>query len=327
LTDLDNSPKMRVDISLLRCPVNGGPLRRLSDDALISSDDTMYHVTPDGVPILLPPGSLFDADTVLKASVPASGGRLARLTELGKRLRPSSTRSKGSPERFARLADLILARDSRPRRTLIVGGATAGKGIDVLLDNPEIGPVETDVYIGSRTAAICDGHDLPFPAESFDAVVLQAVLEHVVDPARVVDEVHRVLRPAGLVYAETPFMQQVHSGAYDFTRFTMTGHRRLFRRFDQIEAGVVCGPATAVVWSLRYLARSIPRRSRLARGILDALVCLFFFWLKYLDDILIDRPAAADGASGVYFLGRKRETPISDMQVVDSYSGAISHFP
>jgi hypothetical protein len=51
-----------------------------------------------------------------------------------------------------------------------VGGATAGAGIDALLGNPEIGPVETDVYIGSRTAAICDAHDLPFAAESFDAL-------------------------------------------------------------------------------------------------------------------------------------------------------------
>jgi SAM-dependent methyltransferase len=321
---------MRVDSSLLRCPINRAPLRRLSDDALISTESTVYRVTADGVPILLSPRSLFDPDDVLQASSqtpqPARSGPLQRFIRFAKWLRPSPTRSKGSRERFTGLADLILACDSAPHRTLIVGGGdTQGTGIDVLAGNPAVGPVETDVYIGSRTAAVCDAHQLPFPDASFDAVVLQAVLEHVVDPVRVVDEVHRVLRPPGLVYAETPFMQQVHLGAYDFTRFTMTGHRRLFRSFDQIEAGVVCGPATAALWSLRYLARSIPRHSQLARGVLDGLVCLLFFWLKYLDDVLIDRPGAADGASGTYFLGRKRATPVSDTQVVDSYSGAMSH--
>jgi SAM-dependent methyltransferase len=318
---------MRVDVSLLRCPVDGAPLRRLSDDALVSPDGAVYRITPGGIPILLSPSSLFDADTALHTPPPTFDGRLRRLTQFGKRIRPSPTRSKGSRERYRRLADLILALNTEPHRTLVVGGATAGTGIEVLVDNPAVGPVETDVYVGSRTAAICDAHQLPFPDESFDAVILQAVLEHVVDPVRVVAEVHRVLRPKGLVYAETPFMQQVHMGAYDFTRFTMTGHRRLFRRFDQIDAGVVCGPATTLVWSLRYLVRSIPRHSHLARAILDGLVCLFFFWLKYLDDFLIDRPAASDGASGIYFLGRKNEVAISDMHVVDSYRGAISHGP
>ena len=38
---------------------------------------------------------------------------------------------------------------------------------------------------------------------------------------------------SGIVYAETPFMQQVHEGAYDFTRYTVLGHRYLFKKFKQ----------------------------------------------------------------------------------------------
>jgi SAM-dependent methyltransferase len=81
---------------------------------------------------------------------------------------------------------------------------------------------------------------------SFDAVVAQAVLEHVADPARAVAEMHRVLVAGGLVYAEIPFMQQVHEGAYDFRRYTHVGLRRLFRDFDEVAAGPVCGPAMAL---------------------------------------------------------------------------------
>ena len=70
---------------------------------------------------------------------------------------------------------------------------------------------------------------LPFPDASFDLVIAVAVLEHVADPFRCVAEMRRVLAPSGHVYAVTPFLQPVHMGAYDFTRFTPIGHRRLFR--------------------------------------------------------------------------------------------------
>jgi SAM-dependent methyltransferase len=195
--------------------------------------------------------------------------------------------------------------------------------MDGFITRPELELIETDVYIGPRTQVVCDAHQLPFSDGCFDGVIAQAVLEHVLDPQRVVAEIHRVLKPDGLVYAETPFMQQVHMGAFDITRFTMVGHRRLFRSFDELDAGVVCGPGTALIWSLRYFVRSLPRRSRVARKLLDRVVCLCFFWLKYLDDVLVSRPAAVDAASGTYFLGQRRDSPISDREVLASYRGSF----
>jgi SAM-dependent methyltransferase len=210
---------------------------------------------------------------------------------------------------------------------LVIGAGALGDGIEALLDDLALDVIETDVYIGARTTVVCDAHQLPFAAATFHAVVVQAVLEHVMDPQRVVDEIHRVLTPRGFVYAETPFMQQVHEGAYDMSRFTMVGHRRLFRWFDELEAGVLCGPATAFLWALRYLVRCLPRRSRTARELLDRLVCLTFFWLKYLDDLIVHRPAAVDAASGIYFLGRRRDSPVNDRAVIDSYRGAFRPAP
>ncbi len=51
-------------------------------------------------------------------------------------------------------------------------------------------------------------------------------------------EIHRVLKDDGIVYADTPFMQQVHEGAYDFTRFTLSGHRWLFKNFALLDSTV-----------------------------------------------------------------------------------------
>jgi SAM-dependent methyltransferase len=46
---------------------------------------------------------------------------------------------------------------------------------------------------------VADAHDLPLPDAGFDAVLLRYVLQHVLDPARVLSEALRVLRPGGLL--------------------------------------------------------------------------------------------------------------------------------
>lgn len=68
------------------------------------------------------------------------------------------------------------------------------------------------------------------------------MLEHVAYPEQVVREMSRVVKAGGLAYSEFPFMQQVHEGAYDFTRMSMSGHRLLFREFEEISSGSSCRP-------------------------------------------------------------------------------------
>ena len=183
--------------------------------------------------------------------------------------------------------------------------------------------VETDVAVGPRTEIVCDGHDLPFLDQAFDGVICQAVLEHVIDPPRVVAEIHRVLVDDGIVYSEIPFMQQVHEGAYDFQRFTHLGHLRLFHMFDELASGAQGGPGMALAWSVKYFAQSFAGRSRPARALLARLTSLLTFWLKYLDTFLARTPGGLDAASGTFFLGRRREDPVADQEIVARYRGAV----
>jgi SAM-dependent methyltransferase len=145
---------------------------------------------------------------------------------------------------------------------------------------------------------------------------VQAVLEHVLSPAEVVAEIHRVLKPGGLVYAETPFMQQVHEGAWDFTRFTDSGHRWLFRGFTLIDSGTVLGAGTALVWSVRYAVAAV-FRSRLVGTLAGVAV----FWLRFVDRIS-GRAHGLDAASGVYFMGAKASEAIGPKEAVAYYRGA-----
>jgi len=70
----------------------------------------------------------------------------------------------------------------------------------------------------------------PFEDESFDGVIVKDLLEHVLDPVGVVQEVARVLRPGGLVFASSPDAQRWVWDDYTHRRpYTLTGYKRLFR--------------------------------------------------------------------------------------------------
>jgi uncharacterized protein YbaR (Trm112 family) len=227
-------------------------------------------------------------------------------------------KSRGNFRKFAAL----LRAENPKARLLVIGGAVEGKGFDTEFFSEEITLIETDVAFGPRTNFICDAHDLPFKNESFDGIIAQAVLEHVLDPIRCVAEIERVLKKDGLVYAETPFMQQVHAGRFDFTRFTHLGHRRLFRNFSEIESGVSCGAGMALAWSYCYFLQSF-FKNRTMQQIAFAFGSLTGFWLKYFDYFLIGNAGNFDAASSYYFWGRKTNEILDDKRLIESYKGTI----
>jgi SAM-dependent methyltransferase len=280
----------------------------------------------DGVPILINEANSIFAfedfalrrDTTFKLQRSRLESTVDRLMEL----LPDVSNVIGAKENYARFRERLLAQ-TPAARVLVVGGSIQGQGMEALDGGRSVELVATDVSFGPFTAIVCDAHDIPFEDESFDGVIAQAVLEHVVNPYRCVDEMHRVLKHGGLIYAETPFMQQVHMGPYDFTRFTHSGHRRLFRCFEEIDGGPVCGPGMALAWSYQYFLLSFAE-SRALRGVLRAIARVTSFYLKYADFYLIKRPGAIDAASGFFFFGRKEGTVLSDRDLLRYYRGGMS---
>jgi SAM-dependent methyltransferase len=216
----------------------------------------------------------------------------------------------------ANIEKLLSLLPSHAPLVLVVGGGAVGNGVDALYTDPDVGVVGFDIRGSSATQFIADAHQIPLASASVDAVVVQAVLEHVLDPGAVVGEIHRVLRAGGLVYAETPFLQQVHAGPYDFVRYTSSGHRYLFRWFEEIAAGPVAGPGSQLLWSLDHTTRGL-LRSELAGKLMRAPL----FWLRYLDR-LVPTAFGMDSASAYYFLGRRADSELQPREVVEYYRGA-----
>lgn len=322
-TAAGNLPRMRISVEALRCPADGSELRAEGGELLCAAEGHRYPVV-EGVPVLIDDrSSLFSVGEVASsATVPLRRGHLERLAY---RIRPMPADNPYASVRVARFRDLLLERAAGAvPRVLVVGGGALGAGMDALAGDPRLEIVDTDVYLGERVAVACDAHQLPFADGSFDGVVVQAVLEHVLSPATVVAEIHRVLRAGGIVYAETPFMQAVHEGAFDFTRFTDLGHRRLFGRFEEIDRGVAVGPGSSLLWALRYFARSLPSKGGVMVRLLDFAVSCCFFWLIYLDRRLVGHPGAYDAASGVWFMGRRTEETIDDRRLIAQYRGVAA---
>lgn len=303
-------------ISLLQCPnCKANKLVNENDASLICESCKMNFPLNHGRPILLnPKNELFKFEDYIHAKLPTfdNGKSLGRFF-------PTSSVNLSAKRVINRLSE-ILSRISSAR-VLVVGGGRQRHWLDNLLRNAVgIQILYSDIDIHADVDLFCDGHDLPFVDNTFDAIITTAVLEHLLYPERVVSEIHRVLKINGKLYSELPFMQQVHEGAYDFTRYTHSGHRRLLNGFEEIESGMVAGPGTVMVWTIENFVLAF-FSNQFIRKAAKATIRLLFFWLRYFDYMLEKKAAAMDGASCTYFLGSKIEGKISDSKIIEAYNG------
>ena len=217
--------------SMLRCPVcrEGTLDLRENGRAMLCLECGENYPVVNGRPVLLrPDNELFCRDDYIKAgAVSTADGTSSVFT----RVVPSPSMNLASSRVLERLKLMLGARE-KPQVLVVGGGEQRAWLEDSLSGNAVVHIVYSDIDARADVDIYCDGHDLPFLDSAFDAVITTAVLEHVMYPEQVAAEIHRVLKAKGLLYSELPFIQQVHEGAYDFTRYTLSGHRRLFNHFE-----------------------------------------------------------------------------------------------
>lgn len=88
------------------------------------------------------------------------------------------------------------------------------------------------------TDLVCTRGRLPFRDHTFDAVVSQAVFEHLQDPHQTARELYRILRPGGLIHLDTAFMQPLHGDPWHFFNMTQHGLRQVMAPFEEVRCGI-----------------------------------------------------------------------------------------
>jgi SAM-dependent methyltransferase len=151
------------------------------------------------------------------------------------------------PTLMRRLADLQLAsiwRDLRPLLATETGAvldvgcgeqpyrsllkrAGSYQGLDIAEADERFG-------YGRPDTLYVTGYPWPIPDRSIDLALCTEVLEHVLEPAELLTEVERCLRPGGRLLMTVPFAARWHFVPFDYWRFTPSAITHLLR-----EAGFV----------------------------------------------------------------------------------------
>ena len=111
-----------------------------------------------------------------------------------------------------------------PYRFLLDKNQTTYFGIDVAeatafdYNNPDITPF--------------NGQDIPFEDAKFDGLICTEVLEHVQNYQKLIDEMHRVMKPGATGIITIPWSARYHYIPYDFFRYTPSSLKTMFSGFS-----------------------------------------------------------------------------------------------
>jgi SAM-dependent methyltransferase len=166
--------------------------------------------------------------------------------------------------------------------------------------------VNLDILRVPGVDVAADAERMPFPANLFQRVECDAVLEHVRDPERVVDEIERVLLPGGYAHLVTPFCHPFHEYPRDYRRFSLDGLRELtVGRFEVVAEGWRTGPtATMLVFTIEYVKLWLPWRPW--RAMVHGGLGWLLFPFRYLDLLFVNSSRASRIGNHCYLWIRKK---------------------
>jgi SAM-dependent methyltransferase len=164
-------------------------------------------------------------------------------------------------------------------------GLNVGSGktnLDSRIKNLELEASENIDYVGSVES-------IPEVDNTFDLVISQEVLEHVLDPVIAMSEIRRVLKKGGKCYIQLPFIIGYHPCPNDYWRFTKQGIIALVETSEMrvIKVGESVGSATgfyriSVEFFSILFSLLVPKSYKIFKG----LFALFLYPVKWLDPLL-----------------------------------------
>ena len=187
-------------------------------------------------------------------------------------------------------------------------------GLDKLIVNLGSGPkklrddiINVDFYPFINVDVVADIGNLPFKSNSIDVIINEAVLEHNKNPQLLIKEMHRVLKPGGLIYITTVFVASFHSSPNDYYRWSKEGLRELLGGFKEKEIGIICGPTSAMLSIFNeWLAIFCSFGIKYLHQILLIMFTVITSPLKIFDYLISKFPSAQNIAYGFYYIGTKK---------------------
>jgi SAM-dependent methyltransferase len=106
--------------------------------------------------------------------------------------------------------------------------------------------------VNKHCYVIGDGHCDLFNADTFDAITMFEVLEHVHDPFTIFENVARWLKPGGKLILSVPQYWHVHGWPNDYFRYTVHGLRHLSIKngLQVVDAWAMGGPCVMIWYAI-----------------------------------------------------------------------------
>ena len=137
-----------------------------------------------------------------------------------------------------------------------------------------------------------DDKTLPFEDESFDIIICSEVLQQVKNLSNTINEIRRVLKQNGKIFATLVFVHGEHDIPSDFLRFTSFGTKKIFEenkfkiiKFEKMLKGKKCVIQVIESAFTKYIDENLNTNFRLFhiftfKVILLIIKTLFFFLPK-----------------------------------------------
>jgi SAM-dependent methyltransferase len=92
--------------------------------------------------------------------------------------------------------------------------------------------IGADMRNGPGVDVILNLHNIDLPNESVGTVIAMDTLEHAEFPRKALEEIHRILKPDGLVIISSVMYFPIHDYPNDYWRFTPEAFKSLLKPFD-----------------------------------------------------------------------------------------------
>lgn len=179
-----------------------------------------------------------------------------------------------------------------------------GSGPAVLQKRNDI--INIDLFAFDHVDVLSDATSLPFEDNTADLILNIAMMEHLKNPEIVVQEMYRILKPKGILFAYVPFIVPYHAAPDDYYRWTQSGIKKLFFPFEALDVFMGGGPTSGFLWVFQeWLSTLLSFGSRKLHDILLVFLMLVLFPLKYVDIILNHYRSSANIASGFFIVATR----------------------